>query len=166
MINYSNQYIQKREQLRNQLKLATSPEFKKNLKIQIKDTEVEEAEKKARLKREKRDEIKKELTEQFYSLTSYMVKLYRKIGIIKSDKQINERFNKSENYIKSSMYQKHFPSNSLITDIIEDLDVIIDNIDYLMYDDLLNKQSVLNTLKNLQGKFKELKLQIIKELII
>lgn len=166
MTNYKNQYVQKRDQIRSQMKQTTNPEMKKNLKIQLQDSEVEEAEARAKAKREKRDQLKKEIVEQFYSLTSNMVKVYRRLGIIRSDRQINERFNKSSNYIKSSMYQGHFPSSNLITDIIDDLDVIIRNIDKLMNDDFFNKQSVVNILTNLQNRFKELKLQIIRDLFI
>ena len=163
--NEVNTYKIDRELKRKQIKSTNDIQQKNNLRNQIKQSIIDEKEKELKDREEKLRKKKSEIVEEFYYLNKRYVNMYRVLGLVKSDRQINERFCKSKNYFKSSEYQQHMPKLDFIREIIDDIDNVIFNLEYLL-DDNFNRAVVERNLKELQNRYKELKLKILTEIYI
>ena len=68
--------------------------------------------------KKQRDLKKQEIKEEYYTLNKKMIAIYRKIGVIHNNREINERYNKSNSFLQSCEIQNHFPKLETITDFI------------------------------------------------
>jgi len=157
-----NKYVKQREQLHNQIKMTDNENLKNQYRLQIEDSKVKQAEEQAEKRRKQRDLKKQEIKEEYYLLNKRTINLYRKLGLIKSNRQINERLNKSNSFLQSCEVQKHFPKLDTLSDLIFDIENIISNIDYLI-DDMFSKESIVRALEQLQERYKQLKIKILTE---
>jgi hypothetical protein len=157
-----NKYVKQREQLHNQIKMTDNENLKNQYRLQIEDSKVKQAEEQAEKRRRQRDAKKQEIKEEYYLLNKRTINLYRKLGLIKSNRQINERLNKSNSFLQSCEVQKHFPKLDTLSDLIFDIENIISNIDYLI-DDMFSKESIVRALQQLQDRYKQLKIKILTE---
>lgn len=157
-----NKYVKQREQLHNQIKMTDNENLKNQYRLQIEDSKVKQAEEQAEKRRKQRDLKKQEIKEEYYLLNKRTINLYRKLGLIKSNRQINERLNKSNSFLQSCEVQKHFPKLDTLSDLIFDIENIISNIDYLI-DDMFSKESIVRALQQLQERYKQLKIKILTE---
>lgn len=157
-----NKYIKQREQLHNQIKMTDNEKLKNQYRLQIEDSKVKQAEEQAEKRKKQRDLKKQEIKEEYYLLNKKTINLYRKLGLIKSNRQINERLNKSNSFLQSCEVQKHFPKLDTLSDLIFDIENIISNIDYLI-DDMFSKESIVRALQQLQERYKQLKIKILTE---
>ena len=109
------------------------------------------------------DKKRKEIKNSFYNEMKSLTLLYRTLGLIKSDRQINERFNKSENYIKAAAIQHHMPKIKFIYQIITDIDKIISNVNNINDKiDVYDTEKVCKELENIKNNFILVKEEIIK----
>ena len=157
-----NKYVKQREQLHNQIKMTDNENLKNQYRLQIEDSKVKQAEEQAEKRKKQRDLKKHEIKEEYYLLNKRTINLYRKLGLIKSNRQINERLNKSNSFLQSCELQKHFPKLDTLSDLIFDIENIISNIDYLI-DDMFSKESIVRALQQLQERYKQLKIKILTE---
>jgi hypothetical protein len=157
-----NKYVKQREQLHNQIKMTDNENLKNQYRLQIEDSKVKQAEEQAEKRKKQRDLKKQEIKEEYYLLNKRTINLYRKLGLIKSNRQINERLNKSNSFLQSCEVQKHFPKLDTLSDLIFDIENIISNIDYLI-DDMFSKESIVRALEQLQERYKQLKIKILTE---
>jgi len=157
-----NKYVKQREQLHNQIKMTDNENLKNQYRLQIEDSKVKQAEEQAEKRKKQRDLKKQEIKEEYYLLNKRTINLYRKLGLIKSNRQINERLNKSNSFLQSCEIQKHFPKLDTLSDLIFDIENIISNIDYLI-DDIFSKESIVRALQQLQERYKQLKIKILTE---
>jgi len=157
-----NKYVKQREQLHNQIKMTDNENLKNQYRLQIEDSKVKQAEEQAEKRKKQRDLKKQEIKEEYYLLNKRTINLYRKLGLIKSNRQINERLNKSNSFLQSCEVQKHFPKLDTLSDLIFDIENIISNIDYLI-DDMFSKESIVRALQQLQDRYKQLKIKILTE---
>ena len=157
-----NKYVKQREQLHNQIKMTDNEKLKNQYRLQIEDSKVKQAEEQAEKRKKQRDLKKQEIKEEYYLLNKRTINLYRKLGLIKSNRQINERLNKSNSFLQSCEVQKHFPKLDTLSDLIFDIENIISNVDYLI-DDMFSKESIVRALKQLQERYKQLKIKILTE---
>ncbi len=157
-----NKYVKQREQLHNQIKMTDNENLKNQYRLQIEDSKVKQAEEQAEKRKKQRDLKKQEIKEEYYLLNKRTINLYRKLGLIKSNRQINERLNKSNSFLQSCEVQKHFPKLDTLSDLIFDIENIISNIDYLI-DDMFSKESIVRALQQLQERYKQLKIKILTE---
>lgn len=157
-----NKYVKQREQLHNQIKMTDNEKLKNQYRLQIEDSKVKQAEEQAEKRKKQRDLKKQEIKEEYYLLNKRTINLYRKLGLIKSNRQINERLNKSNSFLQSCEVQKHFPKLDTLSDLIFDIENIISNIDYLI-DDMFSKESIVRALQQLQERYKQLKIKILTE---
>lgn len=160
--NNQNKYVKQREQLHNQIKMTDNEDLKNQYRLQIEDSKVNQAEEQAEKRRRQRDAKKQEIKEEYYLLNKRTINLYRKLGLIKSNRGINERLNKSNSFLQSCEVQKHFPKLETLTDLIFDIEKIIVNIDKFI-DDLFSKESIVRALEQLKERYKELKIKILTE---
>lgn len=157
-----NKYVKQREQLHNQIKMTDNENLKNQYRLQIEDSKVKQAEEQAEKRKKQRDLKKQEIKEEYYLLNKRTINLYRKLGLIKSNRQINERLNKSNSFLQSCEVQKHFPKLDTLSDLIFDIENIISNVDYLI-DDMFSKESIVRALQQLQERYKQLKIKILTE---
>lgn len=157
-----NKYVKQREQLHNQIKMTDNENLKNQYRLQIEDSKVKQAEEQAEKRKKQRDLKKQEIKEEYYLLNKRTINIYRKLGLIKSNRQINERLNKSNSFLQSCEVQKHFPKLDTLSDLIFDIENIISNIDYLI-DDMFSKESIVIALQQLQERYKQLKIKILTE---
>lgn len=157
-----NKYVKQREQLHNQIKMTDNENLKNQYRLQIEDSKVKQAEEQAEKRKKQRDLKKQEIKEEYYLLNKKTINIYRKLGLIKSNRQINERLNKSNSFLQSCEVQKHFPKLDTLSDLIFDIENIISNIDYLI-DDMFSKESIVRALQQLQERYKQLKIKILTE---
>jgi len=157
-----NQYVKQREQLHQQIKMTDNENLKNQYRLQIEDSKVKQAEEQAEKRKKQRELKKQEIKEEYYLLNKRTINLYRKLGLIKSNRGINERLNKSNSFLQSCEVQKHFPKLDTLTDLIFDIENIISNINYFI-DDMFNRDSIVRALEQLQERYKELKLKILTE---
>ena len=157
-----NKYVKQREQLHNQIKMTDNEKLKNQYRLQIEDSKVKQAEEQAEKRKKQRDLKKQEIKEEYYLLNKRTINIYRKLGLIKSNRQINERLNKSNSFLQSCEVQKHFPKLDTLSDLIFDIENIISNVDYLI-DDMFSKESIVRALQQLQERYKQLKIKILTE---
>lgn len=157
-----NKYVKQREQLHNQIKMTDNENLKNQYRLQIEDSKVKQAEEQAEKRKKQMDLKKQEIKEEYYLLNKKTINIYRKLGLIKSNRQINERLNKSNSFLQSCEVQKHFPKLDTLSDLIFDIENIISNIDYLI-DDMFSKESIVRALQQLQERYKQLKIKILTE---
>lgn len=161
-----NKYVKQREQLHNQIKMTDNEKLKNQYRLQIEDSKVKQAEEQAEKRRKQRDLKKQEIKEEYYTLNKKMIAIYRKIGLIRSNRGINERYNKSNSFLQSCEIQNHFPKLETITDFILDIENIVRNLDYLIYDDedlIFSKESIKRVLEQLKERYQQLKIKILTE---
>lgn len=161
-----NKYVKQREQLHNQIKMTDNENLKNQYRLQIEDSKVKQAEEQAERRRRQRDLKKQEIKEEYYLLNKRTINLYRKLGLIKSNRAINERYNKSNSFFQSCEIQNHFPKLETITDFILDIENIVRNIDYLISDDdnlIFSKESIKRALEQLKERYQNLKIKILTE---
>lgn len=163
-----NKFVEDRKEKRKQLKTAKNSAIRNALKTQIehsfedeKKQELNDIEEKNRKKQAKRQQF----INEFYDLNRKMIQYYRVLGLIRSDHKINEYFHKSSSYFQASEKQNHFPQLDFLTEIIDDIDCVIFNLDSILNENF-NKESVRIKLEQLKNNYKRLKIAILQEYYI
>ena len=159
---FDNKFIKDRKLKRQQIKNTNNETTRDNLEKQIIQSEIDEKQDQIQKKQEELNQKKQEIKEEYYCLIQKLINTYKRLGLIKSARQINERYNKSNCYFQASQKNNNLPTFDILKSIIIDIDTIISSIDFLC-DDLINKDSVVRVLQNLIERFTELKYRLALE---
>lgn len=149
-------FIKQRKAKREQLRKSTDQTQKNRLRKEIKQSQIEEL-------KQKQIEIQKQqqdIKEYAYKWIDELDKLYQKIGITKSSRELCERYNKSPCYFPSMKKNNNFPSLETINLIIYDLENLQQNLDMILPEEE-NQKLVRELLRILLSKFKKLQIRVL-----
>ncbi len=149
-------FIKQRKVKREQLRKSTDKSQKQRLRKEIKQSQIEEL-------KQKQIEIQKQqqdIKEYAYKWIGELDKLFQKIGITKSSRELCERYNKSPCYFPSMKKNNNFPSLDTINLIIYDLENLQQNLDVILPEEE-NKKLVKSLFQILLSKFKKLQIRVL-----
>lgn len=149
-------FIKQRKAKREQLRKSTDQTQKNRLKKEIKQSQIEELkQRQIELQKERQD-----LKEYAYKWIGELDKLFQKIGITRSSRELCERYGKSPCYFPSMKKNNNFPSLDTINLIIYDLENLEQNLDLILPKEE-NKKLVKAMLQILLSKFRKLQIRVL-----
>ncbi len=127
-IGTSENEVQKRKDARNRIKNTQDRKEKNRYRQEIIQSQINQKKQELEKKQAEIQEKKQQIKETYYKLIDNLILFYRQIGVIKTDKQINERFFRSPYYFQSSKKNNNMPKSFIFDEIIEDLQIVDDNL--------------------------------------
>ena len=158
--NTPEAYSRDRKIKREQLKKSSSLYQKNQLRQAIIQSQINQKKQELEKKRQEQQSIKQDIKESYYQKIEELTSLYKDLGIIHSGKGLSRHLEKSPSYFKSSQKNGNNPTIAILDDIIIDLEVITENLDYLI-DESLNHKDIKSRCDFLLSFFKNCKNRIL-----
>lgn len=163
IIGTISNYIQDRKNKRNQIKQTDDENIKNQLKQQIIQSQIDELKKQKEIKQNQLKQKKEEIKEEYYSLNKRLINTYKRMGIVASGREMNNRYSKSRCYFESSEKNNNMPTLDILSSIIIDIDTVIQSIN-LLCDEFVDKATLERVLRDLISRYNQLKYKILMEI--
>lgn len=163
IIGSISNYINDRKQKREQLKRTDDVDVKEQLKQQIIQSQIDQLKKQKENKQKELIQKKEEIKEEYYMLNKRLISTYKRMGLVSSGREMNNRYSKSRCYFESSEKNNNMPTLDILSSIIIDIDTVIQSIN-LLCDEFVDKATLERVLRDLISRYNQLKYKILMEI--
>lgn len=163
IIGSISNYINDRKQKREQLKRTDDVDVKEQLKQQIIQSQIDQLKKQKENKQKELIQKKEEIKEEYYMLNKRLINTYKRMGLVSSGREMNNRYSKSRCYFESSEKNNNMPTLDILSSIIIDIDTVIQSIN-LLCDEFVDKATLERVLRDLISRYNQLKYKILMEI--
>ena len=163
IIGSISNYINDRKQKREQLKRTDDVDVKEQLKQQIIQSQIDQLKKQKENKQKELIQKKEEIKEEYYMLIKRLINTYKRMGLVSSGREMNNRYSKSRCYFESSEKNNNMPTLDILSSIIIDIDTVIQSIN-LLCDEFVDKATLERVLRDLISRYNQLKYKILMEI--